>query len=244
MKSIAILLGVSLIAGNASAGTPHTKDNEKGVIAEILGKKITIEKKDKLNGLIFGVLLDRFAKANKIEPTEQELDDFVLKTEEREKQQRIKFAEDRKKLVAALEADNLTDRERKDKESRLQTIESILKSIREMKEQTEGMGDRLRTMKRRNARQFVKSWKINKALYAKYGGRVIFQQAGVEPLDAYRDFLREQEKNGAFRILDKKYEAPFWRYFTNDAMHTFYPENEGAKFINTPWWMMEQPPEN
>ena len=44
----------------------------------------------------------------------------------------------------------------------------------------------------------------------------------------------------AFQILDKKYEALFWRYFTNDAMHTFYSKDDGAKFINTPWWMMEQ----
>jgi len=25
-------------------------------------------------------------------------------------------------------------------------------------------------------------------------------------------------------------------------MHTFYSKEEGAKFINTPWWMMEQTP--
>jgi hypothetical protein len=62
---------------------------------------------------------------------------------------------------------------------------------------SKGMEDQMRLMKRQIAQQFVKSWKINKALYAQYGGRVIFQQAGVEPLDAYRDFLKEQEKKGA-----------------------------------------------
>ena len=111
---------------------------------------------------------------------------------------------------------------------------------REMKERTQGMKEQLRPIKRQMARQFVRSWKINKALFAKYGGRVIFQQAGPEPLDAYRDFLREQEKKGAFRILDEKYKAPFWRYFTHDAMHTFYSKGDGARFINTPWWMLEQ----
>ena len=70
---------------------------------------------------------------------------------------------------------------------------------------------------------------------------MIFQQAGPEPVDAYRDFLREQEKNGSFQILDKQYRAPFWQYFTNDAMHTFYSKSDGAKFINSPWWLMEQP---
>jgi hypothetical protein len=82
---------------------------------------------------------------------------------------------------------------------------------------------------------------VNKAFYEQYGGRVIFQQAGVEPLDTYRDFLKEQEEKGAFRILDKQYEAGFWRYFTNEAMHFFYSEDDGAKFINTPWWLMEEP---
>lgn len=139
-----------------------------------------------------------------------------------------------------LKTATLSERERKDKESQLQTIEKILKMTREMEERTHGMGESLRRMRRKSARQFVRSWKINKALYAKYGGRVIFQQAGVEPIDAYRDFLKEQEKNGAFQILDKKYEAPFWRYFINDAMHTFYSKDDGVKFINTPWWMMEQ----
>lgn len=234
---------MSLVTIAAYAETPQAKDLDQGVIAVVLGKKILAKDKDKLNGLIFGALLKQFARENKIEPTEKELDAFIQKTEESEKQQLIKFERDRKKLVTALKSTSLTERERKDKESQLKTLESILKTTREMKEQTEGMEEQLRPMKRQNAQQFVRSWKLNKALYAKYGGRVIFQQAGVEPLDAYRDFLREQEKNGAFQILNKKYEAPFWRYFTNDAMHTFYPKDDGAKFINTPWWMMEQPTE-
>jgi len=179
-----------------------------------------------------------------VEPTNQELDDFVSKTKEQEKKQLIKFKKDRKKLLAELKATTLSERERKDKKSQLKTIESILKTMGEMNGRTEGVKKQLRAMERQNARQYVRSWKINKALYAKYGGRVIFQQAGVEPLDAYRDFLREQEKNRAFQILDKKYEASFWRYFTNDAMHTFYPKDDGAKFINTPWWMMEPSSEN
>ncbi len=243
MKPIAILLVMSFAAGAAYAETIQATDADKNVIAEVLGKKITVAEKDKLNGLIFGTLLEKFAKDNKIEPTEKELDVFVQKTEEQEKRQWIRFEKDRKKLKAELRATTLSERERQAKESQLETIEKILKTTREMKLQSKGMEEQLRPMMRRTARQFVRSWKINKKLYAKYGGRVIFQQAGPEPLDAYRDFLKEQEKKGNFQILDKKYEASFWRYFINDAMHTFYSNDDGAKFINTPWWMMEQPQE-
>lgn len=241
MKAIGILLVMSLLAGAAYAQPPQAKDLEKQVIAVVLGKKITVKDKYSLDGLIFGALLEQFAKDNKIEPTEEEIDALVMKTEELERQDYIKVEEDRKKLVAELKATTLSERERKEKESQLQTIESVLKTTREMKEQDKGMEEQLRQMNRQIAQQFVRSWKINKALYVKYGGRVIFQQAGPEPIDAYRDFLKEHEKKGSFHILDKQYEADFWRYFTNDAMHSFYPKDDGAKFINTPWWMMEQP---
>jgi hypothetical protein len=143
-------------------------------------------------------------------------------------------------LIKELKSPFLNNRERKEKESHLQNVESILKTNREMKEQSKGMEEQMRPMKRQMARHFVKAWKINKALYSKYGGRVIFQQAGVEPLDAYWEFLNEQERAGAFRILDKQYEPSFWKYFTDDGMHTFYSKGDGAKFINTPWWLMEE----
>ena len=245
MKAIAALLVMSFIAGVVWAQTdqPNAPNASNEVIAEVLGKKLAATDKDNLNVLIFGALLEQFAKENRIEPTEEELDAFVLKTEEEERQHQIKFTEDRNKLREELKVPTLSEKERKEKEVYLQTIESILKTASEMKDQTREMEEQLRPMKRQMAYQFVRQWKINKALYAQYGGRVIFQQAGLEPLDAYRDFLKEQEQKGAFQIFDKNVEANFWRYFTNDAMHSFYSQDEGAKFINTPWWMMEELPD-
>ena len=239
---LVIALAVSAVC-SAQTNQPGVGTTANDVIAVVLGKKLTIKDKDKLDGLIFGMLLDNFAKENKIEPTEQELDAFVLKTEEKERQHQIKFEQDRQNLLTELKSPSMSERERKERESRLQTIERILKTTREIKDSTKVTEEQLRLMKRQIAQEVVRMWKINKALYEKYGGRVIFQQAGVEPLDAYRDFLKEEEKKESFQILDKQYEADFWRYFTNDAMHTFYSKDDGAKFINTPWWMMEDPRE-
>jgi len=229
-------------ATSAQTNQPMAELSDTNVIATVLGTKITAKDKAKLSGLIFGALLDQYAKDNKIEPTEGELDAFLLKTEEKEKQNQIKFEQDREKLLEELKSSSLSDRERKQKETHLATIEKILKSQREMKEQTKGMEEQLRPMKRKMAQQFVRAWKINKALYEKYGGRIIFQQAGPEPLDAYRDFLKEREKQVAFQIFDAECAVSFWKYFTNDAMHTFYSGEDGAKFIRTPWWLMEEPP--
>ena len=71
------------------------------------------------------------------------------------------------------------------------------------------------------------------------GGRIIYQQGGPEPLDAYRQFLTEQARQGAFRIIDQSLEPGFWRYFVTDSIHSFYPSGspEEAQAFATPWWL-------
>ncbi len=234
---VAVIITLVLSCADQS----NAQDGENQTIAVVLGKKITVKDKDKLNGMIFGALLEQYAKENKIEPTEAELDAFVGKTEEMRKQQQADFEKERKKLTQELESSSLTEREKKEKTEQLKTIENILKITKEAEERTKGMDEKMLTMKRNMAQHFVKTWKINKSLYEKYGGRIIFQQAGIEPLDAYRQFLKEQEKKKAFQILNKEYEAPFWKYFVDDSMHTFYSMDDGANLMKTPWWLMDKP---
>lgn len=238
MKALLALLMIGL-ATTAAQAQPTTTGAGDDVIAVVLAKKITAKDKDRLDGMILWALLDKFAEDHKIAPSENEIDAFIRKTDEMEQQHLRKLEQDRKRLTAALKTGDLGAQDRQEKENHLKNVDSILKTMRETKTQAKGMEDQLRQMLRRTARQFVRQWKINKALYAKYGGRVAFQQAGPEPIDAYREFLMEQQKAGAFRILDPKYDPPFWRYFTNDAMHTFYEGDDGARFINTPWWLMD-----
>jgi len=60
-------------------------------------------------------------------------------------------------------------------------------------------------------REMVKSWKFNRALYRQYGVAVIFQQFDpVEPVGAYRSWLKEQETAGDFTIFDEQSRAEFW----------------------------------
>jgi hypothetical protein len=88
------------------------------------------------------------------------------------------------------------------------------------------------------ARDIIRQWKINKALYEQYGGRIIQQQFGPEPIDAYRKFLRQREADGAFAIRDQALERSFWRYFTDDSMHDFMTAggaDEAQAFTTPPW---------
>lgn len=93
-------------------------------------------------------------------------------------------------------------------------------------------------MQRDIASALISQWKLNRALYQEYGGRIIFQQFGPEPLDAYRQYLQERQADGDFAIHEKAFEDKFWRYFTDDTMHSFYPSGseEEAQALGTPPW--------
>ncbi|MCB1497253.1 MAG: hypothetical protein KDJ86_15800 [Bauldia sp.] len=84
----------------------------------------------------------------------------------------------------------------------------------------------------------IRRWKINKALYERNGGRIIYQQLGPEPLDAYREFLEDSERQGAFKIVEAPMAAGFWRYFRDESMHDFMAPggpDEAQAFVVPPW---------
>jgi hypothetical protein len=88
------------------------------------------------------------------------------------------------------------------------------------------------------AEAFILQWKINRALYQQYGGRIIFQQGGPEPLDAYRTFLEERQAAGDFSIEDGAMAAEFWRYYRDDSIHSFFEPgsaDEAKAFGVEPW---------
>jgi hypothetical protein len=206
------------------------------VIAIVLGNEITTAQKDRLNGMIFGQLLERFAKENKIAPTDKELDEFVVKLESLKKAQNAKWRTERKRLKAELKDDSLSAKDRKAREEFLGYIESILKAENDRPYVTPEQEKQNRQGQLEVARMFVQQWKINQGLFRKHGGRVIFQQVGPEPLDAYRRFLRDHERKGNFKILDKEAAKSFWNYFENDKMHVFASKGQAAEAMNTPWW--------
>jgi hypothetical protein len=96
----------------------------------------------------------------------------------------------------------------------------------------------LAATRREMGRAIIRQWKINKALYNQYGGRIIYQQLGPEPLDAYRWFLEQRQAEGAFTIHDQALADEFWRYFTDESIHDFMEPDgadEARAFATPPW---------
>ncbi len=86
--------------------------------------------------------------------------------------------------------------------------------------------------------QAVKGWKFDQALYRKYGGTVIFQQANpFEPVGAYRTFLEKLEQAQVFEVYDQENRTKFWHYFTRK--HPFQVPPDKVNF-EQPWWMQKK----
>ncbi|MEE4173663.1 MAG: META domain-containing protein [Xanthomonadales bacterium] len=105
-----------------------------------------------------------------------------------------------------------------------------------MDDLTEDERAEVKALREGMARSMIEQWKLNRALYEQYGGRVIYQQFGPEPLDAYRQFLEERQAAGDFVFLDPDVEAAFWRYFRDESMHDFFPPDEAKTVFATPPW--------
>ncbi|MBX3742938.1 MAG: hypothetical protein KF712_18280 [Akkermansiaceae bacterium] len=225
--------------GEVAPAPKKDAEEQTVTIAEVLGKPIKANQSEALTSLIFTAMMEKYAKDNKIAATDEEVETFLAKGDEMDKTTREGFIKDRKRLEEELKSATLSDADRKKKQEELAMAEDVLKTM----EQEADKPKKRDAEETKMAREFVRTWKVNRALYKQYGGRVIFQQAGPEPLDAYRDFLRGEEAKGSFNIMDAEAKKVFWKYFTDDSMHTFLDAKEGAQAMEIPWWLKEQKPE-
>ena len=200
---------------------------EDPLVAEVLGMEIRTEDVSIMQAVIGQKLLEKYAKEHKIEVSQKDinlyianLDAFMAKDRKKRETQLLEIQE-------KLKSSSLSSEEKKNLNSSLK----VLKSLQEMeiKEDQEKAMDPEGLLKDKQtvAEMFIKQVLINKALYKQYGGRIIAQQMGVEPYDAMHKFLKEQEKNGSFKIIDKRFEVPFWEYYADESKHSFY--KEGSK---------------
>ncbi|NMH60291.1 hypothetical protein [Alteromonas ponticola] len=81
----------------------------------------------------------------------------------------------------------------------------------------------------------VRHWQINKALYEKFGGAVIFKQNNPQfPVGAYEILLKNYQQTGKLKIFDDRYRAVFWEAL--EPPYSFEIEPANINFAS-PWWL-------
>ena len=210
-------------------------DPAQPLVGRVLGQAVHARDAEELRDHVLRMLTDRFAAAEGITVAREEIDAYVASTAAalaRELAEAVARRDALKSEVAAgkLPAERKTQVERE--------IASAQQLIAELSPARSAAAAEERQARAEVAAAFIRQWKINGALQRKYGGRIIFQQAGPEPLDATRRFLEAAEAIGDFAIADPRLEEPFWAYYRDDARHSFYKpgRREAAEAFTTPPW--------
>ena len=213
------------------------------LVAGVLDMQIRTSNPDEMAYVIKQVLVKQYIEDNKLQATDAERAEFLQRKQLLMENNRIKLDSRRKEVRQTLAETSLTAPARAQLEKEGDALDEMDKAMRQAESRAgTAEGDAAETLV---ARSFIEQWKVNRALYRQYGGRVIYQQGGAEPLDAWQQFLRDAQKAGKFQILQQQMEPALWSYYTQDSIHSFYPDGAASKeqAINTPWWMLDEPAE-
>ncbi len=180
----------------------------------------------------------RFLKEIKMEPTQEDIDGYIAFLHRAKIAEREKRAVDKDKLHKELEQADLNEERKTNIKTQLSQIDDLDKF--ENLPLTEAMLKETQESEQTVAVMLVSSWKFNQALYQKYAGRVVFQQFGLEPIDAHKKFMQELSTTGAYKILDPAYENLFKE--TNEYFNKkfdYVDKAEADKYFASPWWLSE-----
>ena len=213
--------------------------------ATVLNTEIHTADPDEMRFVILAKLMERYAIEHHIEVRRQEIDAYLASLRRVAENHRKQNEARREDLTLRLNTETLTEDERASLSSQLESLNKLMETLDEGMNASKEDPEAVRKDREQVAAAFIRQWKIDWALYKQYGGRIVLQQGGPEPLDAYRHFLEEQEKRGSFTILNKAFVAKFWDYYRNDTIHRFYPAGslEEAQAFKKPWWLKDIPVE-
>lgn len=208
--------------------TPEAEDDKREPIGDVLGKPLYRDEiRSGFSRVYMALMQDyRQAHAAEIAPTEAEIE-FAAAYFDKEHEKRIEgeAAEMREQLQAIeqqLQNDGLPEEERGKLEVQRRSLQG-----------------RLNPPGRLFAQFMLDHWKLQRHLYDHFGGgRILFQQAGLEAFDATRNWLEAEEKLGKFKIADPELRKSFYEYWTTHNHGAFLmddPERIRETFLEPPW---------
>lgn len=190
---------------------------------------------------VWKAVFEDYARRRNITPTDTEI------TSQIEGHQRMRLRLDaervqqRAALIAELKSPSLTEARRNAAQQHLDTLNQLAEFDARRAQELRDPAQRKmqQEAERRVAEYWVRQWKLNQALYREFGGRIIFQQAGWEPIDAYRKLLDQAEASKAFVVHDPAMRVAVYRYFEHKFV---YADEAKARFyFEKPYW--ERTPE-
>ena len=186
-----------------------------------------------LHRLFYAPLLNAYKEQHKkaVTPTEAELDAaqkyFDAMHKERIADKEAELRQELKSIEQKLADKDLTGDGLDEETSKLIVRKRVLEG-------------RLNPPGRMFAEFMLNNWKFQRHLYEKYGGgRILWQQAGVEAFDAMHKWLKQQEEAGRFTITDPELRTAFYKYWNRSHGAFMTDDKERIQQWLHPEWLPE-----
>lgn len=162
---------------------------------------------------------ERFVREKKLVVTDDEIARFLATSKRQDERNRKQRTERLAAIAQELAAPNLPA----DKAVKLRQEQMMLEGF---------LNSPLPTPNAAVARMFILPWKIERELQRTYGGRIIFQQFGLEALDARRKLYEAAEAAGDLKFDDPGVRHLFY-YYAN-MPHTTGGDEQA---LEKPWFL-------
>ncbi len=248
-KPVAVLFGEKICLSRIEPDPVHIEAMKEQYKTQDLDPDDGLGKRNRqqLKSILWEKALEHKFGAEAIKPTVEE----VLKYAEAFKGAMVSSYEADKKTLSLINEllvkNNYSPENMEEINNILRVTEMSVNFYEQRQKQKESMPEEYRFMAEKAeyqvAEAMVQDWKINKLLYDAYGGKIIFQQAGLEPLEAYADFLKYIKEDGELKILNAAYQDTFGEMDQYLAMgHNVLPDNEKdmyGNYFSTPYWQFQ-----
>jgi hypothetical protein len=234
--AVAILAGSPAVAGDTGDRQPVATILGRTVYADELGAVAERARGEKLRGLVWTAVFEDYAKQRRIEPTAAEIESHLQHLRRFTQEDKTRRERERHQLTDELKSAALTEARRKQAQQHLETLDQIEEhEARLAKERRDPEQEKIwQESERQASGHWVSRWKVNQALYREFGGRVVFQQAGWEPIGAYRRLLEQYEAKNAFIVHDRALRDAVYGYF---KLNFVYADDSKARFyFEKPYW--------
>ena len=234
--AVAEVYGQKVTVTDLSLPPKMVEESRKGMPAEEFA---AWEQDSRRQMLAFGVMQEaqkRFLAETKLTPTDEEIDSYIHSQDRMMAADAKKRSQERDKMQQELKQPDLSEERRASIENGIAAIDELEKMLKPAAPGAESDEDK--AAQRSVATMMVGNWKFNQGLYHKYGGRVVFQQVGLEPLDANKAFLDELKASGAYTIIDPTYQDLFKE--TDDYFSKKFEsvdKAEADQYFASPWWL-------
>lgn len=208
-------------------------------IATVLGKPIPRKDKPKLAAIVSAALLYHYAQKHQIAPSREEVEAYIQHSTGFDRRLRGEWERDAKQLRREMNGPGLSEGDRRQKAAQVEAIDHVLQAHSESEFWRQTHPEETDAAERAIATQALIHWKVNQALFAKYGGDVVVKHTGPLPQGALHAFFEEAERVGNLQLASDGKDA-FWKAFKVEPTDTVLSGEEAAQAIYRPPWLRTQ----